>query len=126
MSQSAELMQQIIERETTLHQPENRRDEQTTEGLLHGEFSEIGRSGRFYSRQDVVAALNAETDSAAIHAEEFALSHISNEAVMLTYQSFELSDNNIKVRRTWRSSLWIKTPRHGWQMRFHQGTPMKE
>jgi len=61
-----------------------------------------------------------------IEAENFALSKISEDQVILIYQSFELRQDNVKVRRTLRSSIWQRSEPYGWQLRFHQGTPMKE
>lgn len=126
MTNDADLMQHIIELETRLHQCNSRRDDQTLEHLLHSEFAEIGRSGQLYSRKDVVEALLAETHQSKIAAENFALGKISEGVVILTYQSFELTPDNVKVRRTLRSSIWQWSEPYGWQMRFHQGTVRKE
>jgi len=126
MTNHAELVQHIVELETCLHQPALRRDQQILEHLLHGEFAEIGRSGQLYNRSEVVDALLGETEQVKIEAENFALSKISEDQVILIYQSFELRQDNVKVRRTLRSSIWQRSEPHGWQIRFHQGTPMKE
>lgn len=126
MTSHSDLMQHIVELETCLHQPDLRRDDQTLEHLLHREFAEIGRSGQLYSRKDVVEALLAETHQSKIAAENFALGKIREGVVILTYQSFELTPDNVKVRRTLRSSIWQWSEPYGWQLRFHQGTPMKE
>lgn len=126
MTNDADLMQHIIELETRLHQRNSRRDDQTLEHLLHSEFAEIGRSGQLYSRKDVVEALLAETHQSKVAAENFALGKISEGVVILTYQSFELTPDNVIVRRTLRSSIWQWSEPYGWQMRFHQGTVRKE
>jgi hypothetical protein len=126
MTSHADLMQYIVELETRLHLPVLRRDVQILEQLLHSEFAEIGRSGQLYNRNEVVEALLDETEQLKIEAENFTLSKIGEHQVILTYQSFELTDDKMKVRRTLRSSIWLRTERYGWQLRFHQGTPMKE
>ena len=126
MTNHAELVQHIVELEICLHQPALRRDQQILEHLLHGEFAEIGRSGQLYNRSDVVDALLGETGQVKIEAENFALSKISEDQVILIYQSFELRQDNVKVRRTLRSSIWQRSEPYGWQLRFHQGTPMKK
>ncbi|MFZ4833819.1 DUF4440 domain-containing protein [Rouxiella sp. Mn2063] len=126
MINHADLMQHIVELEISLHQPALPRDEKILEQLLHSEFAEIGRSGKLYNRNDIVVALLGETEQLKIEAENFALSKISENEVILTYQSFELTEGNVKVRRTLRSSIWQRSERYGWQVRFHQGTPIKE
>ena len=126
MKSHADLMQHIVELETSLHLPVLRRDAQILEQLLHSEFAEISRSGQLYNRDDIVVALLSETEQMKIESENFTLSKMSEDGVILTYQSFELTEDNLKVRRTLRSSIWLRSERDGWQLRFHQGTPMKE
>lgn len=75
--------------EEELHRTELRRDSSRLRALLHADFEEIGRSGRRYTRDDMLR---------------------------------ELPSANTRV--TLRASIWVATAA-GWQMRFHQGTPIE-
>ncbi len=127
MNNSIEILPLIIEYESRLHKPEQRLDLKTVEALLHKDFVEIGRSGNLTDRKEIIESLLSEINQPEIHAEQFALSWINDETVILTYRSFSYADHVelVKERHTLRSSVWIKTTQHGWQMRFHQGTPSK-
>ena len=58
-----ELLQHLREREVALHQPGVRADVNRLEELLHESFAEIGRSGRSYSRADILEELPLENTS---------------------------------------------------------------
>ena len=123
MKNQNDIMQQIIQRETTLHQPEFRQDVQTVAALLHEAFAEIGRSGKLTHRTEVIDALQKEFDQPVIQAEDFKLDMLSHEVVILRYRSYVYDEHQQKTKHTLRSSVWVNTDQHGWQMRFHQGTP---
>lgn len=85
-------------------------------------FFEIGRSGRRYDRSQVVDALINDAPEDKIHAEDFAVTVLSEGCVLLTYRSFTFDAQGEMARPTLRASIWFKTGEE-WQMRFHQGTP---
>lgn len=83
------------------------------------DFFEFGRSGRVYSRADVI-----RTDSAPIPAalplENLRFRVLDVNTVQLTYNS--IVEYEGVVEHAHRSSLWSRSS-SGWVMRFHQGTP---
>ncbi len=126
MTHSAELFSQIQTLEVELHRPTVRRDPQRVAALLHEDFEEIARSGLRYDKRQTVAALEMETEHPQIFAEGFKLAQISEGAVLLTYKSFQRNAQGHAVRCTARSSIWMLTEKAGWQMWFHQGTPIED
>jgi len=107
--------------EVELHAPEVRSSASRLHALLHPEFTEFGRSGRTYTFSEVVAALQAETNPARVHAQGFAVRELSESLALLTYKSADIKDGKLE-HHALRSSLWQLGP-SGWQMLFHQGTP---
>ncbi|WP_018762138.1 ribonuclease HI family protein [Arthrobacter sp. 135MFCol5.1] len=83
--------------------------------LLHPDFMEIGSSGRVWTRDAMMMALEEDpgerTDIEVLGAER-----IGPGAVLLTYRSFA------RAGTTLRSSLWVLDGER-WRLRFHQGTP---
>jgi hypothetical protein len=110
--------------EVLLHQPEVRSDHQQLAALLHPAFFEFGRSGRVWTRQEVLEEFtgNAATPHAQIHAQDFALQTLADDVALLTYRSAHCDADGVLSRWTLRSSLWQRV-NGAWLMRFHQGTP---
>ena len=54
---SDELLQHLKKLEIELHQPSVRTNVKRLDDLLHDSFAEIGRSGRTYSKADILAEL---------------------------------------------------------------------
>jgi ribonuclease HI len=83
--------------------------------LLHPDFMEIGSSGRMWTRDAMMMALEEDpgerTDIEVLGAER-----IGANAVLLTYRNFARSGTTL------RSSLWVLDGER-WRLRFHQGTP---
>lgn len=122
MDDNQTLCAKLRERERQLHCPENRNQLNVVDELLHEKFFEIGRSGRRYDRAQVVDALINDAPGDEIHAEDFAVTVLSEGCALLTYRSFTLNAQGEIARPTLRASIWIKTG-EAWQMQFHQGTP---
>ena len=117
------LLEHLRVLETELHSLETRKNRTRLEQLLHPDFVEFGRSGRPYSRGEVLEEFSASGATMnAVHAENFELAELSQGLVLLTYLSAHKGSDGELYRRTLRSSLWITTE-GGWRMRFHQGTP---
>jgi hypothetical protein len=108
--------------ETELHLMETRQNRNRLEELLHPDFLEFARSGRRYTRNEVLAEFSANNGSTeTVHAENFELAALSPEIALLTYLSAHKRANGELYRRTLRSSLWV-AGEAGWRIRFHQGT----
>ena len=105
-----------------------RRDEASIPGgyeaVLAPDFTEIGASGRLWSRAEILAALHAEPPTEAISIVAFEVANLSPDLVLATFDSDAPDADGVPIRRR-RSSLWIRhTDR--WQIRFHQGTPIAD
>jgi hypothetical protein len=104
--------------ELELQRRGSRRDRRRMEELLHPEFVEFGRSGRRYSRQEILEGL-AGSDVPAIRSGQFDLVVLARDAVLLTYVSACEEPSGKLTRFSLRSSVWVRTEGN-WQIRFHQ------
>ncbi|MEV8041988.1 ribonuclease HI family protein [Arthrobacter sp. NPDC080082] len=111
-AQEPERIVEALERE--LLQPETRADLGRTGVLLHPEFTEIGSSGRLWTRDEVMMALE-ENPGPHAALETLAAERIGPDTVLLTYRS------RTRAGTVLRSSLWVLDG-HQWRLRFHQGT----
>jgi hypothetical protein len=113
-----DLLASAWEGETSLLTAQTRTDAAHLDRLLAADFREIGRSGRHWTRAEIITALLAGDDEGvdAILTERDGRV-IGPDTVLLTYR-LESSG-----RTSRRSSLWR---REGGTMRcfFHQGTPV--
>jgi hypothetical protein len=83
--------------------------------LLHEDFVEIGRSGRRWTRDEIIASLGEEGDRSAPDVDEGAFVSLSSELVLVTYR---VRGGRGESRH---ASIWdvgTEPP----QMRFHQGS----
>lgn len=110
---SAEAQVEELERE--LLGPLVRGDMGRTAVLLHPDFMEIGSSGRVWTRDAMMMALE-EDPGERTDIEILGADRIGTSAVLLTYRSFARSGTTL------RSSLWVLDGGR-WRLRFHQGTP---
>ncbi|MCM2402911.1 DUF4440 domain-containing protein [Rhizobium sp. S153] len=115
-------LEEIRSLEEALHRPEIRRSREAVEDLLAEGFMEFGASGRVYERATIIDQLAEQSDDndGELLASNYALKPISNDAVLLTYET-ERSYQDGSKRRVLRSSIW-KHNGLKWQMLFHQGT----
>ena len=85
---------------------------------LHPAFVEFGRSGRRYSRAEVMA-IPPGTFTAELS--EIDVADIGEGVALLTYRSaFDAPGAPVEFAN--RSSIWVRTD-GVWRLRFHQGTP---
>lgn len=110
---SPEEIVEALERE--LVGPEVRGDIGRTGVLLHPDFMEIGSSGRVWTRDAMMMALE-EDPGERTELEILGADRIGTSAVLLTYRSYARSGTIL------RSSLWV-LDNGRWRLRFHQGTP---
>src|SRR5262245_6999986 len=119
---ASDLRELLCQLETELHLTATRRNQVRLQELLHPNFEEFGRSGRRYSRDEVLYEVVTEREFAPIHAQDFELTELNEEVALLTYRSAHFDSVGNLYRHTLRSSVWVRTA-SGWKMRFHQGTP---
>ena len=116
-----ELLKQLEELERALLQAEKRSSKAFMESVLHPEFREFGRSGRVYSRQEIIDEFHSVSEFPMVCASNFELKILAKDVWLLTYLTAHLGENNQQSRRTLRSSLWLAS-QNGPQLLFHQGT----
>ena len=91
------------------------------EKLLSDDYIEFGSSGRKY---DKATQLNSLTDNDALKnipfiISDFKVNQIASNIVHTTYCTQSIETN----KKSLRSSIW-QFNKCGWQMYFHQGTPL--
>lgn len=91
--------------------------------LLHDDFVEVGASGRRWTRDEIVAMLEAETGAARDAAiDGLDVLTIGRDARVATYRITIVERAERRTSR--RSSVWVRTAGR-WLLRFHQGTPIR-
>lgn len=108
-----EAVVESLERE--LLQPETRADLGRTAVLLHPDFTEIGSSGRLWTRDAMMMALE-DNPGGPVELELLGADRLGEKTVLLTYRSHTREGSAL------RSSLWVLEGAQ-WRLRFHQGTP---
>lgn len=107
--------------EESLWKDETRFDLAYMEQILTPDFFEFGRSGRIYTREDTLAVPTQKTKAVLT---QFKAHVVDTHTVLVTYVSEVLFYEDGEIEKANRSSLWLKTSK-GWQIRFHQGTPIR-
>lgn len=105
--------------EEGLWRAETRFDREWMERILAPGFSEYGRSGRVYSREDTLTIPKRPID-ARLPLQDFNVRLLSPDVAQATYTSVETYEGDLQVAN--RSSLWLRTE-DGWRLLFHQATP---
>lgn len=83
------------------------------------DFFEFGRSGRVYSRKQIILSEAGEIQ-AKLPLENLSIRLLDENTAHVTYNSHV--EYNGVVEHARRSSIWSRGE-EGWVMRFHQGTP---
>jgi hypothetical protein len=117
-----ELLATLQALEVELHRPAARSDAGRLDALLHPEFLEFGRSGRSYTKADILDHLLAAATHATVVSNSFALRPLGPDVALLTYRAAHRGADGGLERHTLRCSIWQRGTA-GWQMSFHQGTP---
>jgi hypothetical protein len=117
VNQNSSKFEQLQQLEESLWKAETRFDKKYMEKLLADDFFEFGRSGKTYTREEILHHPQQE-----IHAQfplkEFQVHEISPTIFLVSYIS-EVQYEELEIGN--RSSLWENT-KEGWKLRFHQGT----
>ena len=110
---SPEAVVESLERE--LLRPETRADLGRTGVLLHPDFTEIGSSGRLWTRDAMIMSLE-DNPGGHVELELLGADRLGEKTMLLTYRSHTREGSAL------RSSLWVLEGTQ-WRLRFHQGTP---
>lgn len=109
----------VVRAERALLDPTIRTDRAALECWLDPEFTEIGQSGRLWTRDEIIADLLAtdQSDYARAELSEPRVRELAPDCYLLTYVA-KMGD-----RRSRRSSIW-RIREGQWRMTFNQGTPV--
>lgn len=119
-----ELEARLVSMEGELLAQQVRSDPARLAELLHADFTEVGRSGRSWTRADVLASMPSD-DPPAITMRDARVELIAPGVALVLYVSHDAATG----RLTQRSSLWLREGGRDWsggvwKMRFHQGTDL--
>jgi hypothetical protein len=112
---------QLIELEESMWRARTRFDLAFMEKTLAPDFVEFGRSGRVWSREQILDMAGREIE-AALPLPNLQIRPLPAGTVQITYDSQVTYDG--AVERAHRCSIWSRTA-DGWALRFHQGTPFR-
>ncbi|MFX4273803.1 RNase H family protein [Propionibacteriaceae bacterium Y1685] len=104
---------EVVALERELLTDQCRSDTAAVAALLHPDWYEIGRSGRLWSREDMLATIGPL--SSPVDLEVVRTSRPADDQVLLLWRSIEDGSSTL------RTSLWTRG-RAGWRQLFHQGT----
>ena len=116
-------IEELRQLEESLWVAETRFNREYIESVLAPDFFEFGRSGRSYTRERILTFPPADQQviDANLPLKDFEAHSIEEGVVLVTYISERMVD---RLEISNRSSLWVRTSA-GWQLRFHQGTPVE-
>ena len=112
---------ELVRMEESMWREETRFDPAFMRSALADDFFEYGRSGRTYTREEILAAPRDAID-VVIPLLNLTARLLDRDTAQLTYDSAATSGGEIQYAH--RSSIWSRTTQ-GWVMRFHQGTPFE-
>lgn len=104
--------------EESMWRTEMRFDRRYMEAVLHPDFTEIGRSGRMFSRSDVLEMPSIDID-VRIPLSDLTFSNVADGVVLLTYTTVPERSEHGAARRV---SMWVLEGER-WLLRYRQGTP---
>jgi ribonuclease HI len=105
--------ERVIALERQLLSDDVRADPAAVAALLHPGWSEIGRSGRVWEREEMLAVIGPLPDPVTL--DVVSVTRVAADVMLLVWRA--CSDRRI----TLRSSLWVRDG-GDWRQRFHQGT----
>lgn len=120
--QYKELAKQLIALELQLQQPETRRNKARLNLLLANGFEEIAASGVRFGKAHVLQRL-PEEQAPSVEAFDFEVRLLSKDVAQVLYKAKLRKAGEMQTKLSLRSSLW-QLNSLGWQMVFHQGTPV--
>jgi ribonuclease HI len=114
---SGVVLEELPELEWSLWRAETRFDLAYMERVLAPDFLELGRSGRVWTREAILAVPWQDLDATLT---DLAVAGVADGVALVTYVSEVRHD---ELERASRASLW-RGDAGRWQLRFHQGTPL--
>ncbi len=114
---AGDLRAELLALEDTMWRAETRWDRDYMLRTLAPDFFEVGRSGRSYTRDEILELSGGEIDATL---RDVVVRPVSADVALLTYVSEVRYPEEVQVSN--RSSLWVRGP-GGWKLQFHQGTP---
>ncbi|WP_210439836.1 ribonuclease HI family protein [Nocardioides xinjiangensis] len=102
----------VVAMERALLGDELRSDPAAVAALLHPDWREIGRSGRLWTRDEVLESIGPIEP---VDVEVVSVDRLGPDTILLLWRT------STAERSTLRSSLWLRTGGQ-WRARFHQGT----
>lgn len=105
--------ERVVGLERDLLSDDVRSDPAAVAALLHPSWTEIGRSGRLWTRDEVLASIGPLPEPVAL--DVVMVSRVDPTTILLVWRA--ATDQ----RSTLRSSLWVRDG-GDWRQRFHQGT----
>jgi len=108
--------------EESLWRTETRGDRVYMDSVLAAGFMEFGRSGRSYSRDEILGAAIDEID-AVLPLPDLGVRLVGDEIALVTYRSEVRVDGDLQIAN--RASLWRRVAPGQWLLEFHQGTPTR-
>lgn len=110
--------------EESLWRAATRFDEALMDKTFAPDLFEFGRSGRVYTRDELLIARgDAREIAATLPLPEFRARYLSEHIAQVTYVSEEMHDGRVEFGN--RSSIWRRED-GTWRLMFHQGTPAPE
>ncbi len=124
MKEENSIRQELFKLEDLLLQPSIRKSTSELSNILSEEFIEFGSSGKIFSKQQIIDALQQESPiKMTIH--NFEIKELAPSVILSTYQ-ISVDDKSAQpIVTSLRSSIW-KLLDEKWQMIFHQGTLIKQ
>ena len=119
----SEVLNELMAREFAFHSRDGEKTRCDFEHMIATDFSEVGASGRRYSREDVLDVLERRQSTAAdsvCEASDAQVRELAPDMYLITYSLIQC-----QKRRTRRASIWRRTP-DGWKIVYHQGTVVTE
>jgi ribonuclease HI len=106
--------ERIVALERSLLTDEVRADPAAVAALLHPDWTEVGRSGRLWSREEILAEIGPLP--ATVTLEVMRVDRVTPDSVLLLWRGVAASGET-----TVRSSWWVREGDR-WLQRYHQGT----
>lgn len=103
----------VVELERELLSDRVRTDPASVAALLHPDWAEIGSSGRWWTREELLAEVAPLPEPTEL--DVVSVDRLSADQILLVWRSVTATGSVL------RSSLWVRD-RAGWRQRFHQGT----
>ena len=105
----------VVALERSLLTDEVRSDPAAVAALLDPAWTEVGRSGRAWTREEILAEIGPLPSP--VELEVLGVDRVAEGVLLLRWRGVDRSGDS-----TLRSSLWVRSG-GGWRQRHHQGTP---